>query len=103
MTILVTLEGSNPMLFIWLGRSHQQHEVFQSKMYASCFQPLSYRVMLPSFPLMIPTLAGKSKRGILCLGSVLPGMKARSGMNAPEGTLTNRLLSTSQAEQSGAF
>jgi hypothetical protein len=47
---------------------------------------------------MIPTLAGKSKKGMSCLGSVLPGMKARSGMNEPGATLMNRLLSTSQAE-----
>src|SRR6516164_10651235 len=98
MTILVTAAGSSPMLFIWLGRSHQQHDVFQSKIYSSCFQPLSYKVILPSFPLIIPTLAGKSKKGRLCFGSVLPGMKARSGMKEPDATLMNRLLSTSQAE-----
>ena len=28
---------------VWLGSSHQRHEVFQSEMDASCFQPLSQR------------------------------------------------------------
>src|SRR5215831_4605366 len=91
------------MLLNWSTASHQQHDVFQSKMYANCFQPLSYRVICPSGPLMTPKLAGKSKKGMLCFGSVLPGMKARSGMNEPGGTPTNRLLSMSHAEYSGEF
>jgi len=36
---------------------------------------------------------------MLCFGSVLPGMKARSGIKAPIGTFMKRLLSTSQTEQ----
>jgi len=47
---------------------------------------------------MIPPLAGKSKKGMLFRGFVLPGMNARSGMKEPGATLMNRLLSTSQAE-----
>src|SRR5262249_36832376 len=81
---------------------HQQHDVFQSTMYASCFQPLSYSVSLPSGPLMTPKLTGKSMNWISCRG-VDGLMKSRSGMNAPNGTPTKRLLSRSHAEYNGAL
>ena len=67
---------------------YQQHDVFQSKMYASCFQPLSYSVRSPFAALMIPTFTGKSTKG----GS------PTSGWNARWGTFRNRLLSTIHAE-----
>src|SRR4030095_10744043 len=92
MTILVTSPGSSPIIDIWMRRSCQQHEVFQLKMYASCFQPESYRVSLPSGPLMIPTFTGKLTNG----GS------PTSGVNARWGTFMNRLLSTIHAEDKGA-
>ena len=66
----------------------QQHEVFQSKMYASCFHPLSYKVSLPSGPSMMPTLTGKFTKG----GS------PTSGWNERCGTFMKRLLSTIHAE-----
>ena len=56
------------MFLIWSGRSHQQQEVFQSKIYSSCLQPLSYKVILPSGPLMIPRLTGKSMNWMSWLG-----------------------------------
>src|SRR4029453_3024473 len=92
MTIVVTSRGSSPISDIWMRRSCQQHEVFQSKMYASCFQPESCRVSLPSSPLMIPTFTGKLTNG----GS------PTSGVNARWGTFMNRLLSTIHAEYNGA-
>ena len=49
-----------------------------------------------------PTLTGRSTVGMLLFGLVLPGTKARSGMNAPNGTFIKRLLSISQTEQTGA-
>ena len=52
--------GSSPMAVSWSRMPFQQHEVFQSKMYASCFQPLSYSVSLPSGSSMMPTLTGRS-------------------------------------------
>ena len=67
----------------------QQHEVFQSKMYASCFQPVSYSVILPSGPSMIPTFTGKFT---VVLSPALSGWKP------PKGTNMNRLLSTIHAE-----
>src|SRR5262245_19858613 len=80
------------MARIWARIPFQQHEVFQSKMYASCFQPLSYSVIFPSAALMMPTFTGRSTKG----GS------HTSGWNARWGTLRKRLLSTIQAECSGA-
>ena len=85
------------MFLIWLGASHQQHEVFQSKIYSSCFQPLSYRVILPSLPLDDSEIGRKVEKGMLFLG-VVAGDESRSGMNEPKGTFTNRLLSTSHTE-----
>src|SRR6476660_7401702 len=52
---------------------------------------------------MTPTLTGRSTVLILLFASLLPGTKARSGMNAPYGTPMNRLLSTSQTEQFCAY
>ena len=82
------------MAVSWSRMPFQQQEVFQSKMYASCFQPLSYSVRLRSGPSMMPTLTG---RFTVVLRPAL------SGWNPPNGTFMKRLLSTIHAEYSGAF
>src|SRR5262249_61057034 len=87
----VTSAALSPMFLSWSGAPHQQHDEFQSNMYASCFQPLSYSVSLPSGPLMTPKLTGKSMNWISCRGVDGP-MKSRSGMNAPNETPPQRLL-----------
>src|SRR5258705_4475023 len=46
---------------------------------------------------------GRSTLGMLLSGLVLPGTKARSGMNDPNGTFMKRLLSISHAEQTGCW
>src|SRR3954462_2063210 len=48
-------------------------------------------------------LTGRSTLGMLLSGLVLPGTKARSGMNDPNGTFMKRLLSISHAEQIGCW
>jgi hypothetical protein len=47
-------------------------------------------------------LTGRSTVLMLLVGLVLPGTNARSGMNEPNGTFMNRLLSTSHTEHSGS-
>src|SRR6185437_2721031 len=70
-------------------------------MYSNCCQPVSYSVILPSGPLMMPRFTGKSMNWISWFG-VEALTKSRSGMNDPNGTFTNRLLSTSHAEYRGS-
>src|SRR5215510_13941941 len=60
--------------------------------------------MINSLPhLITPTLTGRSTVEMLFAGLVLPGTKARSGMNAPKGTFIKRLLSINHTEQTGCW
>src|SRR5688572_29263165 len=100
MTTLVTSAALKPNTFNWSPIGAQCSEPVILR-YSCCFQPVSYRInSLPH--LITPTLTGRSTVGMLLLGLVLPGTKVRSGMNDPNGTFMNRLLSISQTEQTGA-